>query len=64
MAKERDLSGIRQILRPLEESGILVKRTDEEVCFLLSIVGHYYTASIYGNLFVALLPQRLFTFTL
>ncbi|KAK4766780.1 hypothetical protein SAY87_008422 [Trapa incisa] len=31
----KDLSGIKQILLPLEESGILVKRTDEEVSPLI-----------------------------
>ena len=30
-AREEDFSGIRKILRPLEESGVLVQRTDEEV---------------------------------
>jgi amino-acid N-acetyltransferase len=32
IAREEDLLGIRKILRPLEESGVLVKRTDKEVC--------------------------------
>lgn len=31
MAREIDFSGIRQIIQPLEESGILVRRTDEEL---------------------------------
>ncbi|CAL0314373.1 unnamed protein product [Lupinus luteus] len=31
MARVTDISGIKQIIRPLEESGILVKRTDEEL---------------------------------
>ncbi|KAJ8765680.1 hypothetical protein K2173_014802 [Erythroxylum novogranatense] len=31
MARVTDLTGIRQILRPLEESGTLVRRTDEEL---------------------------------
>ncbi|XP_021717955.1 probable amino-acid acetyltransferase NAGS2, chloroplastic isoform X1 [Chenopodium quinoa] len=31
MAREADLAGIRQILRPLEESGTLIRRTDEEL---------------------------------
>lgn len=31
MARETDLSGIRQIIKPLEESGTLVKRTEQEV---------------------------------
>jgi amino-acid N-acetyltransferase len=33
-AKVEDLAGIRQIIKPLEESGALVRRTDEEVCLL------------------------------
>ena len=32
MGKVEDLPGIRQIFKPLEDSGTLVKRTDEEVC--------------------------------
>lgn len=32
MAKVDDLPGIRQIFKPLEDSGTLVKRTDAEVC--------------------------------
>lgn len=32
MAKVGDFSAIRQIIQPLEDSGTLVKRTDEEVC--------------------------------
>lgn len=31
MAREEDLSGIRKIIHPLEESGVLVRRTDKEV---------------------------------
>lgn len=31
MARVTDLAGIRQIIQPLEESGTLVRRTDEEV---------------------------------
>ncbi|KAK4790209.1 hypothetical protein SAY86_017513 [Trapa natans] len=31
MAKATDLSGIRQVIKPLEESGTLVPRTDEEL---------------------------------
>jgi hypothetical protein len=34
MARVPDFSGIRQILLPLEESGALVRRTDQEVCTL------------------------------
>lgn len=33
-AKVEDLAGIRQIIKPLEESGALVRRTDEEVRLL------------------------------
>lgn len=33
MAREADLDGIRQLLQPLEESGTLIRRTDEEVCY-------------------------------
>lgn len=32
MAKVTDLAGIKQIIQPLEESGTLVRRSDEEVC--------------------------------
>lgn len=31
MAQEADLTGIRQLIQPLEESGTLVRRTDEEL---------------------------------
>ncbi|RLN17197.1 putative amino-acid acetyltransferase NAGS1, chloroplastic isoform X1 [Panicum miliaceum] len=31
MAREEDLSGIRKIIHPLEESGVLVRRTDKEL---------------------------------
>ena len=34
MAREPDLAGIRQLLQPLEASGTLIRRTDEEVCCL------------------------------
>jgi hypothetical protein len=36
MAREEDLSGIRKIIRPLEESGVLVRRTDKEVVIFSS----------------------------
>lgn len=38
-----DISGIKQLIQPLEASGVLVKRTDEEVCFAksFSCVGRY-----------------------
>jgi amino-acid N-acetyltransferase len=32
MATEEDLHSIRKIIRPLEDSGVLVRRTDKEVC--------------------------------
>lgn len=32
MATVTDLSGIRQVIQPLEAYGTLVQRTDEEVC--------------------------------
>lgn len=35
MAQVTDFSGIKQLMQPLEESGILVKRTDEEVSLTL-----------------------------
>lgn len=31
MAQVADLSGIKQLIQPLEASGVLVKRTDDEV---------------------------------
>ncbi|KAJ6675986.1 AMINO-ACID ACETYLTRANSFERASE [Salix viminalis] len=31
MARATDLAGIRQIIQPLEQSGTLVRRTDEEL---------------------------------
>ena len=36
-AKVNDLAGIRGIIKPLEEAGILVRRTDEEVLKALLI---------------------------
>lgn len=36
MARVTDLSGIKQIIQPLEDSGVLVQRTDEEVCSCLT----------------------------
>lgn len=32
MAEVTDLAGLRKILQPLEASGVLVRRTDEQVC--------------------------------
>ncbi|XP_030532093.1 probable amino-acid acetyltransferase NAGS2, chloroplastic isoform X2 [Rhodamnia argentea] len=37
MARETDLSGIRQIIKPLEESGILVRRTEQELLEALDL---------------------------
>ena len=37
MARVTDLPGIKQIIQPLEESGTLIRRTDEEVCTAVSI---------------------------
>lgn len=34
MAKVTDLTGIKQLIQPLEESGTLVRRTNEEVFIL------------------------------
>lgn len=31
MASLTDLSGIRQLIQPLEDSGVLIRRSDEEV---------------------------------
>lgn len=31
MARNEDLQGIKQVLEPLEEAGVLVRRTDETV---------------------------------
>lgn len=43
MAREPDLAGIRQLLKPLEASGTLIRRTDEEVCYLrLPFILHTY----------------------
>lgn len=35
MATETDIGGIRQIIKPLEDNGTLVRRTDEEVYYYL-----------------------------
>lgn len=37
MATATDLPGIREIMQPLEESGALVRRTDEEVSECMSV---------------------------
>lgn len=51
MAQNEDLSGIKQIIQPLEASGILVKRTDEEVCLtIVSVVDRYMALHSLGNL--------------
>lgn len=35
IAKATDLPGIKKVIQPLEESGALVRRTDDEVCICL-----------------------------
>ncbi|KAF0908367.1 hypothetical protein E2562_025047 [Oryza meyeriana var. granulata] len=47
IAREEDLLGIRKILRPLEESGILVKRTDKE---LLEALESFYVVERDGSI--------------
>lgn len=32
MARVDDIPGIKQVIRPLEESGALIPRSNEEVC--------------------------------
>lgn len=44
MARISDLSGIREIIQPLEASGTLVRRTEEEVCG--SALSCYYSVMI------------------
>lgn len=48
MAKVTDLHSIKQLLLPLEESGTLIKRTEEQV-YSLSVCyfGFYSTLSLY-----------------
>lgn len=42
MARVSDIPGIKQLLQPLEESGTLIRRTEEEVtedaCHLLRFI--------------------------
>lgn len=53
MARVTDLQGIKQILLPLEESGNLVKRTQEEVCTCVLACYFDYTYYIYfANLII------------
>uniref|UniRef100_A0A0E0ALZ6 amino-acid N-acetyltransferase n=1 Tax=Oryza glumipatula TaxID=40148 RepID=A0A0E0ALZ6_9ORYZ len=47
IAREEDLLGIRKILRPLEESGVLVKRTDKE---LLEALESFYVVERDGSI--------------
>uniref|UniRef100_A0A0D9X0W9 amino-acid N-acetyltransferase n=1 Tax=Leersia perrieri TaxID=77586 RepID=A0A0D9X0W9_9ORYZ len=47
IAREEDLLGIRKILRPLEESGVLVKRTDKE---LLEALESFYVVQRDGSI--------------
>lgn len=60
MAKLTDLSGIKQILQPLVESGALVRRTDEEVRaldlsdFCLNLI----ILSILTNLFTYIIQRE------
>ncbi|KAJ1414550.1 N-acetylglutamate synthase, kinase-like domain [Sesbania bispinosa] len=55
MAQSKDMSGIKQIIQPLEASGILVKRTDEE---LLQTLDHFVVVEREGQIIAcgALLP--------
>lgn len=57
MAKVTDLSGIKQIIRPLVESGTLVRRTDEEVRALA--LSHFCI-----NLIILSILTDLFTYIL
>lgn len=45
-AKETDLDGIRQLLKPLEESGTLIQRTDEEVLLVQYNVDFFFFTSL------------------
>lgn len=62
MAREADFAGIRQILQPLEDSGTLIRRTDEDVCYLHILVcsnfslSNAFTLQIYNE---APLPPTL-----
>ncbi|XP_061365576.1 probable amino-acid acetyltransferase NAGS1, chloroplastic isoform X2 [Gastrolobium bilobum] len=47
MAQVTDITGIKQIIQPLEESGILVKRTDEE---LLQSLGSFIVVEREGQI--------------
>lgn len=46
-ATEEDLSGIRKIIRPLEESGVLLRRTDKE---LLEALDSFYVVERDGSI--------------
>ncbi|CAN1191325.1 Probable amino-acid acetyltransferase NAGS2, chloroplastic [Linum perenne] len=47
MARVSDLAGIKQIIQPLQEAGVLVKRTDEE---LLKTLGSYIVVEREGQI--------------
>ncbi|XP_027347075.1 probable amino-acid acetyltransferase NAGS2, chloroplastic isoform X2 [Abrus precatorius] len=47
MAQEKDISGIKQLIQPLQDSGILVKRTDEE---LLQSLGSFIVVEREGQI--------------
>lgn len=40
-AEKEDFSGIKQLIQPLEACGILVKRSDEEVCLTMYLLCVY-----------------------
>lgn len=44
MARSTDLPGIKKVIQPLEESGALVRRTNEEVCISL-----FYSSLVCGD---------------
>ncbi|CAI0406382.1 unnamed protein product [Linum tenue] len=47
MARPNDLAGIKQIIQPLQEAGVLVRRTDEE---LLKSLDSYYVVEREGQI--------------
>ncbi|CAI0430684.1 unnamed protein product [Linum tenue] len=47
MARANDLAGIKQIIQPLQEAGVLVRRTDEE---LLKTLDSYYVVEREGQI--------------
>lgn len=60
MARAADLSGIREIIQPLEESGALVRRTNEEVsvCSLYLHTHMYMHTYINTHILEALKNER------